>query len=95
MDAHIAGRVVDEFCRLSRSEETASSPMALVNSEMDILRLVAQGLSNEQIAQTLNFSPQTVVNRIRSIYQKPDVNNRKQAALCALRRGWTDLDPEE
>lgn len=94
LDAHIAGRVVDEFRRLSRSETTASDPMTLTDSEMDILRLVAQGLSNEQIAQALNFSPQTVANRIRLIYQKLHVNNRTQAALYALRRGWAELDPE-
>ncbi|MEZ4736910.1 MAG: response regulator transcription factor [Caldilineaceae bacterium] len=95
LDAHIAGRVVDEFRRLSRSEETASDPMALTDSEMETLRLVAQGLSNEQIAQALNFSPQTVANRIRLIYQKLHVNNRTQAALYALRRGWAELNPEE
>lgn len=94
LDAQIADRVMDEFRRLSRSESVVSDPMALTESEMDILRLVAQGLSNETIAQTLNFSPQTVANRIRMIYQKLHVNNRTEAALYALRRGWAELDPD-
>lgn len=94
LDGQIADRVMDEFRRLSRSESVVSDPMALTESEMDILRLVAQGLSNETIAQTLNFSIQTVANRIRLIYQKLHVNNRTEAALYALRRGWAELDPE-
>lgn len=94
LDAHIAGHVVDEFRRLSRFKSKTSDPMTLTDNEMDILRLVVQGLSNEQIAQSLNFSPQTVANRIRLIYQQLHVNNCTQATLYTLRRGWADLDPE-
>lgn len=64
----------------------------LTESEMAVLRLVARGVENEHIAQTLNYSVYTVANRLRTIYEKLHVNNRTQAALYALRHGWATLD---
>ncbi len=94
LDSHIAARVMDEFRRLSRNENPAKDMMQLTVGEMEVLRLVTEGLDNQTIANQLNLSPQTVANRMRLIYQKLQVNNRTQAALYALRRGWVDLDPE-
>ena len=68
--------------------------MELTSSEMDVLRLVAAGDDNQAIAVQLNVSTQTVANRLGVIYQKLQVNNRTQAALVALRRGWVELDAE-
>ena len=64
----------------------------LTESEMAILRLVAQGVENQEIAQALNYSVYTVSNRLRIIYEKLHVTNRTQAALYALRQGWAALD---
>lgn len=58
------------------------------------MRLVAEGLDNQTIAQRLDLSVQTIANRVRLIYQKLQVNNRTQAALYALRQGWVDLNDE-
>jgi DNA-binding NarL/FixJ family response regulator len=69
--------------------------MELTSGEMDVLRLVAEGADNQAIAAQLNVSSQTVANRLGVIYQKLHVNNRTQAALVALRRGWVELDPEQ
>jgi DNA-binding NarL/FixJ family response regulator len=68
--------------------------MELTSGELDVLRLVAAGDDNQAIAAQLNVSAQTVANRLGIIYQKLQVNNRTQAALVALRRGWVELDPE-
>jgi DNA-binding NarL/FixJ family response regulator len=95
LDSHIAAKVLDEFRRLSRAEGQTTNLTQLTGSEMDVLRLVAEGADNQEIAQKLSISPQTVANRLGVIYQKLQVNNRTQAALIALRRGWVDLDPEE
>lgn len=59
---------------------------------MAVLRLAAQGVDNQQIAQALNYSVYTVANRLRTIYQKLYVTNRTQAALYALRQGWVALE---
>jgi len=95
IDTHIAARVLDEFRRLRRGDSPAGDVMELTSSEMDVLRLVAEGADNQAIAAHLNVSSQTVANRLGVIYQKLQVNNRTQAALVALRRGWVELDPEQ
>ena len=64
----------------------------LTEGEMAVLRLVAQGVDNHGIAQTLHYSVYTVSNRLRTIYAKLHVTNRTQAALYALRQGWVGLD---
>lgn len=94
LDPHIAARVMDEFRRLSQDASQSKDINQLTVGEMEILRLVAEGLDNQTIANQLNLSSQTVANRMRLIYQKLQVNNRTQAALYALRRGWVNLDPE-
>ena len=64
----------------------------LTEGEMAVLRLVARGVKNEEIARTVNCSVYTVANRLRTIYEKLHVTNRTQAALYALRQGWATLD---
>jgi DNA-binding NarL/FixJ family response regulator len=65
--------------------------MPLSPREMEILRLITRGLSNKEIAYTLGISHQTVKNHMTSILRKLDVEDRTQAAVSALRRGWVRL----
>lgn len=89
IDPIIAARVLSQF-HLAMPEAPRGEP--LTESEMAVLRLVAHGVENEHIAQTLNYSVYTVANRLRLIYEKLRVSNRTQAALYALRQGWATLD---
>lgn len=92
IDPATAARVLEEFRRLSQLVSADSEK--LTEGEMDVLRLVAEGEENKVIAERLFISESTVANRLREIYQKLRVNNRTQAALSALRRGWAKLDAE-
>jgi two-component system, NarL family, response regulator LiaR len=89
IDPIIAARVLSEF-HFAMQEPARVEP--LTESEMAILRLVAHGVENQEIAQALNYSVYTVSNRLRTIYEKLHVTNRTQAALYALRQGWVALD---
>jgi len=90
VDPIIAARVLSELHVVVPSQAPQVEP--LTGSEMAVLRLVARGVDNDQIAQLLNYSVHTVANRLRTIYEKLHVTNRTQATLYALRYGWATLD---
>jgi DNA-binding NarL/FixJ family response regulator len=91
IDPVIAARVLDEFRRVSQPSSEEQTLEQLTSIEMEILRRLAEGIDNSAIAQDLNISEKTVVNRLSTIYQKLHVNNRTQAALYALRKGWATV----
>ena len=67
----------------------------LTGREIAVLKLVAQGYSNQEIAQRLHISERTVGKHISNILEKLHLANRTQAALYALREGYVPLhDPE-
>jgi len=70
-----------------------SSPELLTPREMDVLRLLAQGLDNATIAQQLVITRRTVQNHISSIYGKLGVESRIEAALYAIRHGLARISP--
>ncbi len=64
----------------------------LSGREMEVLAYVTHGLSNKEIASALGISHQTVKNHVTAILRKLGVNDRTQAAIYALRRGWVRLN---
>lgn len=68
--------------------------MPLSPREMEILELVTQGMINKRIAHKLGISQQTVKNHMTSILKKLNVDDRTQAAIIALRRGWVRIDTD-
>jgi len=75
--------------RVSRRRE---GPAGLTQREVEVLRLLARGLSNKEIAQRLVISPKTVGNHVEHIYMKIGSSTRAAAGLFAMRHG---LLPEE
>jgi len=74
--------------RLIREVRTPENgKAALTERETDVLRLLAQGLSNKEIAQSLNVGEQTVKTHVSHILEKLAVPSRTQAALYAMRTG--------
>lgn len=84
----IALKVIRE---LNRSSDLPLTEDPLTARESVILKLVAQGLSNQEIAERLVISERTVGNHIGNILSKLHLANRTQAALYALREGIADL----
>ena len=62
-------------------------PLGLSDREMQVLRLIASGNDNAQIAAELHISPKTVKNHISNILMKLQIENRIQAAVFAVRSG--------
>lgn len=94
LDSAIALKMIEEFRRLKSDPVGADGITPLTERELDVLRLVAQGLDNNGIGDRLGLSEKTVRNRLTVIFEKLHVNNRTQAALYALRQGLTNLDEE-
>jgi Response regulator containing a CheY-like receiver domain and an HTH DNA-binding domain len=84
----VAARVIQEFQRLRAAAEDAPDLMCeLTARETEILRLMAEGKRNREIADALFLSEKTVKNYISSILFKLQVNSRTEAALLAVKRG--------
>lgn len=96
LNAEMAASILDEFRKLgdlpSHPEHKLSE---LTEREEDILRLLAQGATNQEIATSLNVSEKTVRNRLSEIFSKLRLNNRTQAALYALREGIATLQDSQ
>lgn len=64
----------------------------LTPREREVLQLMAKGLTNAEIAETLYISKHTVKNHVSNIYRKLKVDDRTQIALLAIRQGLVSLD---
>ena len=89
MRPSIAEKLMRELQRSSNLKPTLDP---LTEREVEILKLVAQGLPNQEIAEKLVISERTVRTHVTNILSKLHLANRTQAALYALREGLTDLD---
>ncbi|RQD69933.1 MAG: DNA-binding response regulator [Tindallia sp. MSAO_Bac2] len=70
---------------LEQSEEIADKKVSLTKREYEILTLIADGLNNREIANTLFISEKTVKNHVSNIFKKIKVGDRTQAAIYAFR----------
>lgn len=85
----VADKLVNHVRRQAR--EPSPDPPRLTARELDILRLLAQGLDNSQIGGALFLSQSTVKHHVSRILAKLEVDNRIQAAVRAVRDGLLDL----
>lgn len=92
VDPAVAGRLFEQVTQAGRVAPETTVLEALSKREVDVLRLLARGLSNAEIASHLSLSQGTVRNYVSAILAKLDVSDRTQAALLALRYGLVDLD---
>jgi DNA-binding NarL/FixJ family response regulator len=85
---HIAAKVLQRMRATGTSEQDAATIRAeLSDREIEVLKLIANGKDNAQIAGELHISPKTVKNHISNILMKLQIDNRIQAAVYAVRSG--------
>jgi NarL family two-component system response regulator LiaR len=92
MSPAIANKLMRE---LQRSSELPPTEEPLTEREVEVLRHLAQGLSNQEIAEALVIGEGTVRTHVSSILSKLHLANRTQAALYALREGLAPLNKKE
>ena len=81
--------------RLMQAIAAPESPEALTERETEVLRLLAQGQSNKQIARSLNNTEKTIKTHVSRILSKLGVQSRTQAALYAIRTGLVSTNASE
>lgn len=89
----VAAWLLNQFEQMAGADDLESEHkfQPLSGREMQILQCITSGQSNKEIAKGLGISRQTVKNHMTSILRKLAVNDRTQAAVYALRRGWIRL----
>jgi len=85
----VATRVLDRFAQMSRGAGRPDD--ALSGRELEVLREIAQGRANKEIAVKLSISENTVKTHVSSIFQKLDVGDRTGAVTRALQLGYIQL----
>lgn len=89
IEPSVARKVVAEFARMAEPHHSAelTLPEPLSEREQEVIQALAQGLTNREIAMTLNLAEGTVKNYVTTILQKLGVRDRTQAALRARELG--------
>jgi DNA-binding NarL/FixJ family response regulator len=91
IDPHVAGKLLDRITRQPVSVMPDGKLISqLSDREREVLRLLATGVSNTEIAQTLFLSEGTVKNYVSALFSKLGVTDRTQAAILAIRVGLVD-----
>ena len=87
----MAIKLLDEFKQMSRADRSAVPSPRLTERELEVLRLVAQGLNNREIAKQLFISENTVKNHVRNILEKLQLHSRMEAVMYAVREKLLDI----
>jgi DNA-binding NarL/FixJ family response regulator len=91
LSPEVASKVVRQATG-RRPASAADQIEPLTPREIDVLRLVAQGMTNREVGQELGISHRTVQGHLASVYDKLQVNSRTEAVTQALKRGWIVIE---
>jgi DNA-binding NarL/FixJ family response regulator len=87
----MAVKLIDEFKQMSRPEREHVPGLRLTDRELEVLRFVAKGLNNREIAKHLFISENTVKNHVRNILEKLQLHSRMEAVMYAVKEKLLDL----
>jgi DNA-binding NarL/FixJ family response regulator len=91
LDPSVTLRMMQQLAT-GRPLGTPTTIEALTEREIEVLRLVAQGLTNKAIGQSLGISDRTVQGHLANIYGKLNVGSRTEAVTEALKQGWITIE---
>ncbi len=86
VDPAIAGKLLNQVAS-NQTQPTSILAAKLTERELDVLRLIAKGINNSEIANQLHLSEGTVRNHVSAILEKLNVSDRTQAAVIAIQHG--------
>ena len=87
----MAVKLIDEFKQMSRPERESVGGLRLTDRELEVLRLVARGLNNREVAKQMFISENTVKNHVRNILEKLQLHSRMEAVMYAVREKLLDI----
>lgn len=93
----VTQNLIKEYRRLSKHEPYMTEielrrPLHLLTKrECEVLQMLADGKSNRSISDTMFISEKTVKNHVSNILQKLEVNDRTQAVILAIKKGWVEV----
>lgn len=96
----VTHNLVQEYRRLAQENVVGISEFGieyrkplhlLTKRECEVLQLLAEGKSNRAVSESLYISEKTVKNHVSNILQKMNVNDRTQAVVSAIRKGWVEV----
>ena len=87
----MAVKLIDEFKQMSKPEREQGPTLRLTERELEVLRLVAKGLNNREVAKQLFISENTVKNHVRNILEKLQLHSRMEAVMYAMREKLLDI----
>ncbi|WP_110207946.1 response regulator transcription factor [Nocardioides daejeonensis] len=87
----MAVKLIDEFKQMSKPEKEQLPGFRLTERELEVLRLVARGMNNREIARELFISENTVKNHVRNILEKLQLHSRMEAVMYAVREKLLEI----
>jgi DNA-binding NarL/FixJ family response regulator len=87
----MASKLLAEFNTLAKAAEEKVPAPKLTDRELQVLKLVAQGMSNREVAEQLFISENTVKNHVRNILEKLHLHSRMEAVVYAVREKILDI----
>jgi len=91
VDPVVAARLMAYLSRQQKQVAPPSGPERLTGRELEVLALVARGLTNRAIGRQLGISDRTVQGHLANIFGKLDASSRTEAVVTAVKLGWLDV----
>lgn len=87
---YFSEEILDRLTELSENKATTEEPARLTSSEIEIVRMIANGMSTKEIADTRFISYHTVNTHRKNIFRKLEVTNSSELIMYAIKSGWID-----